>query len=87
MAEQQHEALQHRDLDQHEARAERAEVDEPRPATGARRSSCERERTDDEQQHQRAGDAHEREQRAQPVAEEHRSAEGDLELIARACVV
>ena len=36
MAEQQHEPLQHRDLDQHEAGAERAEVGQPRQPAAAR---------------------------------------------------
>ena len=83
MPQQQHEILQHRDFDQHEAGAERAEVHQPREPAARQRlpASGDQQRPDHEQDDERGRDAEQRHQRAQPVAEQHRPAEGDVELV------
>ena len=81
VAQQQHEPLEHGDLDQHEARAEGAEVPQPRQPAGRPVAGRDGERTQDEEHDERARDAHQREQRAQAVAEQHRTPEGDVELV------
>ena len=52
MAEQQHELLEQRDLEQHEARTERAEVGEPRRPARARPVGADEQRPDDEDEDQ-----------------------------------
>ena len=83
MAEQQHEPLQQRDLEQHEAGAQRAEVGEPRAPARPRPISADEQRSDHEHDDQRRGDRHQRHQRAETVAEQHAAAERDLHLIAQ----
>jgi hypothetical protein len=81
VAEQQHEALQHRDLDEHEAGAERPEVEQPSDPAGRPVAAGHEERTEDERADQRGRDPHQRQQRAQAISEQHRSSKCDLELI------
>ena len=84
MPEQQHELLEQGDLQQHEAGAEGAEVREPYRPSRARPVGPDEQRSDDEDQDQGSRDAEQREQRAEPVPEEHRLAEGDVELFRQA---
>ena len=66
MAEQQHEALQQRDLDQHERAAEAGEVGERSKPAGAERSAGgHRERAEDEQHDQERRDRQQHQQRRQ----------------------
>ena len=83
MPEEEHEPLQDGDLDEHEPGAQRAEVHEERKPRRRTLASGERERNDDEEHDERARDAHQREQCAQPIAEEHRPSKCDLELVGK----
>src|SRR5215510_9014737 len=82
MSQQQNELLEERDLEEHEAGPERTEIREPRRPSSSGLPGDEQQRPDDEEEHQHRRDAEQREESAQPVAEQHRAPEGDRELIA-----
>src|SRR5947207_12939718 len=83
MAEKQHVPLEDGHLEQHEPGTERTEVYEPRQPSAGSIARSDGQRSNHEENHERERNAHQGQQRAQAVAKQHRSPEGDLKLVAQ----